>query len=125
MRTTDGTADVAYRRILITTDFSDGTQEALDYAFGIAQRNHSQVTLLHVVQDEDIDLSARDRNSLMKAARKELDDLVPADARRVCRVLTKVEIGLPYRTVLRTLEKVKPDLVVMNDNDQSMLDRTA
>jgi nucleotide-binding universal stress UspA family protein len=37
-----------FNRILVTTDFSDGTADALAYAFSISQENQSKVVLLHV-----------------------------------------------------------------------------
>src|SRR5688572_29258523 len=42
-----GVHDGHYRRILVTTDFSEGTADALNYAFSIAQENQATVTLLH------------------------------------------------------------------------------
>ena len=35
-----------FQRILVTTDFSEGTADALAYAFSVAQENDSEVTLL-------------------------------------------------------------------------------
>src|SRR5207253_8953101 len=35
-----------FKRILVTTDFSEGTADALAYAFAMAQENESRVTLL-------------------------------------------------------------------------------
>src|SRR5262249_19754517 len=48
-----------FRRILVTTDFSEGTSDALAYAFSVAQENESQVMLLHVLHDVSLDLSAK------------------------------------------------------------------
>src|SRR5438046_9533700 len=44
-------ASPGFKRILVTTDFSDGTADALAYAFSVAQENESQISLLHVVHD--------------------------------------------------------------------------
>src|SRR5262245_19942997 len=46
------TAAPEIRRILVTTDFSDGTADAIAHAFSIAQENQSKITVLHVVNDE-------------------------------------------------------------------------
>src|SRR5262245_25135367 len=70
-----------FRRILVTTDFSEGTNDALAYAFSLAQENESEVTLLHVINDVSADLSGKYRNSLVEGLRKQLDDMVPAEAR--------------------------------------------
>lgn len=112
-----------FRRILVTTDFSDGTPDALAYAFSVAQENEAQITLLHVVQDVTADVSGKYRQSLMTGVEKQLDDLVPAEAKNWCEVRTIVENGVPYRIILRTIEDEKIDLLVMNIHGKGMLDR--
>jgi nucleotide-binding universal stress UspA family protein len=112
-----------FRRILVTTDFSEGTPDALAYAFSVAQENESQLTLLHVVHDVSTEISGKYRESLLNGVRKQLDDLVPAEARNWCDIDTRVESGVPYRIILRTLQDEKIDLLVMNIHGKGMLDR--
>ena len=112
-----------FRRILVTTDFSEGTADALAYAFSVAQENESQITLLHVVHDVAADVSGKYRESLMQGVQKQLDDLVPVEATTWCDVNTNVEAGVPYRIILRVLEDQKIDLLVMNIHGKGMLDR--
>jgi nucleotide-binding universal stress UspA family protein len=116
-------ASPKFRRILVTTDFSEGTADALAYAFSVAQENESQVTLLHVLHDVSVDLSGKYRESLTSGVRKQLDDLVPPEARTWCDIVTRVEPGTPYRIILRAIEDLKVDLVVMNIHGKGMLDR--
>jgi nucleotide-binding universal stress UspA family protein len=113
----------AFRRILVTTDLSDGTTDALDYAFSIAQENESRITLLHVVHDLGADVSTKYRDSVVRGVEGNLDKLIPAEAWDWCDIRTKVEIGHPYRVIERTLDKDKPDLLVMNIHGKGMLDR--
>jgi nucleotide-binding universal stress UspA family protein len=112
-----------FRRILVTTDFSEGTADALAYAFSMAQENDSCITLLHVVNDVAADLSGEYREPLARGIQKELEELVPAEAKNWCDVETRVETGMPYRIILRILEDEKIDLVVMNIHGKGMLDR--
>jgi nucleotide-binding universal stress UspA family protein len=112
-----------FRRILVTTDFSDGTADALAYAFSVAQENESQVTLLHVLHDVSVDLSGRYRESLLNGVRKQLDELVPPEAKNWCDIVTNVETGVPYRIIHRILEDEKVDLLIMNIHGKGMLDR--
>jgi nucleotide-binding universal stress UspA family protein len=112
-----------FRRILVTTDFSDGTPDALAYAFSVAQENESRIELLHVVHDVEVDVSEKYRGSLIEGVHKQLEDLVPAEAKTWCDVVTRVETGTPYRTILRSLEEEKIDLLVMNIHGKGMLDR--
>jgi len=113
-----------FRRILVTTDFSEGTSDALAYAFSVAQENESQIMLLHVVHDAAAaDVSGKYRESLVQGVQKQLDDLVPTEAKAWCDVSTEVEIGVPYRIIMRVLEDEKVDLLVMNIHGKGMLDR--
>jgi nucleotide-binding universal stress UspA family protein len=112
-----------FRRILVTTDFSEGTGDALSYAFSVAQENDSRITLLHVLNDVTADVTGKYRDSLIQGVSKQLDDLVPRESRNWCDVVTRVETGLPYRIILRTIEDEKVDLLVMNIHGKGMLDR--
>ena len=112
-----------FRRILVTTDFSEGTADALAHAFSLAQENDAQVVLMHVLHDVSADLAGKYRESLMNGVHKQLEDLVPAEARNWCDIVARVETGVPYRLILRTLEDEKIDLLVMNIHGKGMLDR--
>jgi nucleotide-binding universal stress UspA family protein len=111
------------RRIMVTTDFSEGTPDALAYAFSVAQENESKVTLLHVVHDVAADISGKYRESLINGVRKQLEDMVPDEARNWCDIVTCVEAGVPYRIIKRVLEDERIDLLVMNIHGKGMLDR--
>jgi nucleotide-binding universal stress UspA family protein len=89
----------------------------------VAQENESEVTLLHVLHDVSTELSVKYRDPLVNGVQKQLDDMVPAEARNWCNIVTRVETGVPYRIILRTLEDEKVDLVVMNIHGKGMLDR--
>jgi nucleotide-binding universal stress UspA family protein len=113
----------AIRRILVTTDFSDGTADAMAYAFSIAQECQARVTVMHVINDVAIDLSGKYRDPLVRGIEEELGRLIPEEAKPWCDIRTRVEIGLPYRAILKTLEREKIDLLVMNIHGKGMLDR--
>ena len=112
-----------FRRILVTTDFSDGTPDALAYAFSVAQENEARISLLHVVHDVAADVSGKYRESLMQGVETQLEALIPSEATTWCDVNTIVETGVPYRIILRVLEDEKIDLLVMNIHGKGMLDR--
>jgi nucleotide-binding universal stress UspA family protein len=113
----------AFRRILVTTDFSVGTANALDYAFSIAQENNSRITFLHVVNDIAMDVSKKYRESIINGVETKLANMVPREAWDWCEIRTRVEVGHPYQLIIRTLEQEKPDLLVMNIHGKGMLDR--
>jgi len=116
-------AEPRFKRILVTTDFSDGTADALSYAFSVAQENEPEVVLLHVLDDISMDSVGKYRDQLIGGVRMQLEDLVPPEAGNRYDIVTRVETGIPYRMILRTIEDEKPDLLVMNIHGKGMLDR--
>ena len=111
------------KRILVTTDFSEGTPDVLAYAFSIAQESQAKITLLHVINDVDADVSGPYRDSRIKGIRTQLEKLVPPEARDWCEVTTRVERGRPFRRILEITKRDKIDLVAMNVHGKGMLDR--
>jgi nucleotide-binding universal stress UspA family protein len=100
------------RRVLVTTDFSEGTNRAMDYAFAIAQEAPAEVTLLHVMQQPPE--SREPLEGVRKILEDHLDSMVPPEVRNWCTVSARVEIGTPYQRVLAVAEETEVDLIVMN-----------
>ena len=124
------TAPPAIRRILVTTEFSEGTSEAIAYAFSIAQECQAQISILHVIGDIGADTSEEYRDILTKKMGDQLEKLIPDEARVWCDAKTRVETGMPFKVILKVLEKENIDLLVMNVHgkrglDRSLLDSTA
>ncbi len=115
--------DPVFRRILVTTDFSEGSADALAYALSIAQANHSKITLLHVIDRSAVDIPSMYRETLMAGVQEQMKALVPPGSKNRPAIATRVDEGVPYRIILRILETDKPDLVVMNIHGKSMVDR--
>jgi nucleotide-binding universal stress UspA family protein len=113
----------AIRRILVTTDFSEGTADAIRYAFSIGQEYQAKVTVMHVLNDVSVDVSGLYRDTLIKSIRSELEDLVPEEARDWCDISTRVETGQPWTRILDTAKRDKIDLLVMNVHGNGMLHR--
>ena len=108
-------------RILVTTDFSVGTPDALARAFSIARECGARVTLLHVLQDLSYELGAALTSPMAVEIQEKLEKLVPADLAASVRV--QIDAGVPSRIIQKTIETEKPDLVVMNIHGKAMLDR--
>jgi len=113
----------AIRSILVTTDFSGGTSEALKYASSIAQESQARITLLHVVDQVTVESSVKSSLPTIDAIRRQLEKLVPAEARPWCEVKTRVEVGVPYSTILEVQKSEKADLLVMNVHGKGLIDR--
>jgi nucleotide-binding universal stress UspA family protein len=117
------TAPPAIRSILVTTDFSEGTAEALKYAFSFAMECRARLTLLHVVDQVTVESSVKSSLPTIDAIRQRLEELVPGEVRQKCKVKTRVEVGVPYSTVLEIQKSEKADLLVMNVHGKSLIDR--
>jgi nucleotide-binding universal stress UspA family protein len=113
------------RHLLLTTDFSRGTDNAVRYAFSIANRNQARVTFLHVVDDLSAPLGGKRTQQLLLDIRQRLEDLVPSDPELQCEVVARVETGEPHATIVKIMEKEKVGLVVMNIHGKNLLDRAS
>jgi nucleotide-binding universal stress UspA family protein len=113
----------AIARMVVTTDFSSGTTDAMNYAFSIAGESQAKVTLLHVINEATASADNKSREPLLRNVRAELEKLVPEEARAWCDVKTQVETGTPWRVILKKIQAEKPGLLVMNVHGKGMLER--
>lgn len=114
----EGQDPVQLRKILLPTDFSDYSRRALEYALSLAAEYHSELTLLHVLED------VRDRNlsSASLTAHGELEKSIPAGARNSCTVSLTVRVGRPYQEIILLALEAQTDLVVMGVRGRNALD---
>jgi len=116
-------APPSIKRVLVTTDFSEGTADALKYAFSLAQESQASVTLLHVLHDLAVDIPDHYRILLLEGVGERLRKLIPAEVLNWCEARAKVESGIPFQRILETAQTESADLVVMNIHGKGMLDR--
>lgn len=119
-----------YDRILVPTDGSDGTRQALEHALDIAATRDATIHALSVV-DRRLYLAASEEQ------KDELKETMEADARRaVERVAdaaaeagvdctTTVRDGIPYRAILEYADESDVDLIVMGTHGRSGRDKLA
>jgi nucleotide-binding universal stress UspA family protein len=117
-----GTPPPEIHSILVTTDFSDGTADALKHAFSIAQESQAEIELLHVVNELAL-VDAEIREKAIDSVRKNLELLVPETAKPWCVTKTTVATGSPYQEILKAARKKKLGLIVMNIHGKGMLER--
>jgi nucleotide-binding universal stress UspA family protein len=113
----------ALGRILVTTDFSEGTNNALAYAFWLAQESQAKITLLHVISDYAPETLEAGEPSLAVSVRRRLEKMIPEEVLNWCDATVRVEAGNPYKVILKILSSEKIDLLVMNIHGKGMLDR--
>lgn len=123
-------ATPAIKKVLVTTDFSQGTEEAMAYAFSVAQEFEASVTLLHVIprlpDTDDPQLQRQrevDRSRLMEESAHLLNGLIPEEAKAWCEVSVEIDLGQPYERIMSSVEEKHIDLLVMNIHGKSLMER--
>jgi nucleotide-binding universal stress UspA family protein len=118
-----GSTPPKIRRILVTTDFSEGTAEAVALALSIGKRNRAKITLLHVLHDEAAEAAGRYRDSLIRGIELQLQKFIPERAHEWSEVETRIEDGSPAAVIANLVKSGSFDLLVMNIHGKSLIDR--
>lgn len=106
------------RTILYATDLLPGSAKALRYAVWLAEQEHAQLTILHVLNmPPDVRLGYPESEKAM--AMKRLGQLLPPEATPSVRREFIVEIGAPAEHILRIAEDLDADLIVMGPHHTS------
>lgn len=121
-----------FRRILVATDFSPESGDALRYAASLAQHGAAALILVHVVEplpvahqpmvERAFDVTAY-HASLREAAKTELHGWAPDYVRLGCDTEDVVVLGKPYVEVLRIAAERDVDLIVLGVHGRGALDR--
>src|SRR5262249_10221507 len=116
------------RRILVPTDFSRSSENALAYAAAFAEKFGAEVVLLHVVQDLALFVPAAvmaapprapPGRQFLAAARQALEHAA-AGVRGVT-VRPEVAEGVPYEEIVRQAREGDVDLIVMGTHGRTGL----
>jgi nucleotide-binding universal stress UspA family protein len=121
--------------ILAPTDLSEPSQTAVRYALNLARTLGAEVTVYHVVNNEELvnyfeeleegeitDITFRQANRLLKSYQLALarflnehfSDLIPW-----VRIREKVELGVPEKSIVEWAEKEGSDLIVISFHERS------
>lgn len=105
-------------RLLVPVDFSDCSQEALEYAVRLGERFGSTLTLLHVVEPVAYGLDFTLSHALTGAAlrnqiERAIDDLIGAFSRKGLRADRQIVPGLPADVITRVAEVQGSEAIVM------------
>jgi len=117
---------ISLKRILVPTDFSDYSKQAITYACELAKRFSAELQLLHVVPpplvaapyigavaDEVLQPEVASKQAL-----EELDDPEFAQVSNVERV---IQTGTPFVEIVRYAKEIDADLIVMGTHGRSGL----
>ena len=120
---------ITLKRILVPTDFSDASQNALKYGMALAENFGAALHVLHVIVDPFVippggegyfppsDLPQQ----LEKTSRAHLEQWVPADWRRGREVTLECIHGTPFVEVVRYAREKEIDLIVMGTHGRGAI----
>ena len=107
------------KRILAATDFSTRSQRALRQAGLLARQTGAQLTLLHVVDEDQpphlIQLERAEGEAILNEQVGSVAELQGID----CRIV--VMAGVAFDAILRTAKSVSADLIVMGAHRKQLL----
>jgi nucleotide-binding universal stress UspA family protein len=106
-------------RMLCCTDFSDQSEQSVEYAVSLATEYGSELTLLHVLQD--VADSADIQDEIAKAM-ESLEKRISPETRRGCKTKTLVRIGKPYQQIIELALESRTDLVIMGVRGRNAMD---
>jgi glycine betaine transporter len=120
---------VSLKRILYATDLSESSNAALRYAIELARCEGGQLTIMHVIDDSDRMLwgpamiAYLDRAKLTEETRRKLDDLIARETPPDMQIERLVVDGKPFRKIVDAAEDRGMDIIVLNLQSKSMLER--
>lgn len=121
---------ISLKNILIPTDFSEMSLNALKYARSFADTYSARLSLLHVVDEASMYWMAMGPNSipmgpsgdeLVEIAEKEMDKFIGEHLSDVGEVGRKVLLGRPFAEIVKYAREEKTDLIVLCTHGRSGL----
>jgi universal stress protein A len=117
-------------RILVPTDFSKHSSNALTYAAAFAEKFGAELHLLHVVQDLSLVLPdpvsgappiGPPLDQLTAAVQVAMDRLIQEKHLQALKLIKEVREGAPFYEIIRYAKEKEIDLIVMGTHGRSGL----
>jgi len=119
--------ELALKRILVPVDFSESSRKALHYATSFARQFNAELLLFHVVEpypppppDYIIADNLVDNAKIQEEAAKELAQWRGEIGESIS-VRSSVEIGSPYREIVRCADENNIDLIIIGTHGHTRL----
>jgi nucleotide-binding universal stress UspA family protein len=120
---------VSLKRILYATDLSESASIGLRYAIELARSAGARLTVIHVVDDEDRLLwgpawiARLDRPKLLEEWRHKLDDFTEPERTPDVPFESLLLEGKPFRKIVEFAEAQNIDVIVLNLQSKTMVER--
>ncbi len=111
---------VHLKKILFCADFSENSGRALSYAISLALEYNSELTMLNVVEEVPTN---QELHTTTAGIARQLEAMVPPQARDWCTVKCTVRIGKPYQEIIQLALEWQADLIVIGVRGRNALDR--
>lgn len=96
------------KKILTTTDFSEYSAEALDYAISIADMYQAELHVIHVVEGQAVEVA-----DVIGRARKRLRQFVIDRVDESVWIIQAVRNGHPHEEIIKYAKELGIDLIVL------------
>ena len=110
--------DVRVRKILACADFSDSSNEAVNFAISLAEEYDAELTVMHVLET----VSTAGYAEETAVAYKHLDQHFPRQAGSRSRMRTAVRIGRAFREISELAQEIRADVVIMGARGRNSVD---
>jgi universal stress protein A len=108
-----------FHYILAPTDFSEHSRQAVQCARELAQKFEATLVLLHVIELPSYPIEGLPPSQIGRTLMEDLEQQAANDLAQVLaneaevKVVRRVVVGVPYRTIVEIAEAEKVDLIVM------------
>jgi nucleotide-binding universal stress UspA family protein len=118
------------KRILVPTDFSKFSQNALSYAAALAEKFGAELYLLHVVQNIGVMIPDMvnvvppimpSNEQMTGAVREALDRVIKDNKLERFKPKPEVRLGTPFYEIIQFAKETNADLIVMGTHGHSGL----
>jgi nucleotide-binding universal stress UspA family protein len=122
---------VNLHRILVATDFSDSSKEALDHAIFLAKPLKADIYLLHAFEPHYYHQDVMRRmgpevhewmDRIKEGERKRLADLEKEVGKSKVKIRTIFKEGKAFREILKVADEISADLIVLGTHGRTGLD---